>query len=307
MNDNSESMVVTCSIGGQSVEFNEQDVNAALGFLTVNLVDVPTQDELAEFMDFINYGGRINLASLNRTNLRKEWSFVFDSIVRAFTCRKTGYDNISSVVQKLVFSIAYNGHLNVGLLILEEHATRIIMPLTTRDSSDDRLFHPCISYHSEPSVGGPSSDPLSVALPVLAILPPPMLQPVLLQAIPPLGVRPPIRGPPPADSDSTGHSVASVPFQSTLHPVPYYRYEALLLERDSLLAHIRELQHIIKTTDVNRGMRELREEIHVTCRILEARLHGATSPGRGPDAFMGWASEVMEDLERLGGPEFPRS
>ncbi|KAL8104003.1 hypothetical protein AgCh_028287 [Apium graveolens] len=62
-----------------------------------------------------------------------------------------------------------------------------------------------------------------------------------------------------------------------------------------------------RTTDVDRGVRELREEIHVTCRILEARLNGATLPGRGPDALMGWATEGMEDFERLGGPKFPWS
>ncbi|KAL8131777.1 hypothetical protein AgCh_007632 [Apium graveolens] len=72
MNDNFVSLVVTFSIGGQQIEFNEQDVNATLGLPTANLVEVLTQDELAEFMNFINYGGRINLSSLNRTNLRKE-------------------------------------------------------------------------------------------------------------------------------------------------------------------------------------------------------------------------------------------
>ncbi|XP_074332124.1 uncharacterized protein LOC141668956 [Apium graveolens] len=128
MNDNSVSLVVTCTIGGQQIEFNMQDVNTALGLPTANLVEVPTKDELTNFMDFINYGGRINLASLNRTNLRNEWSFVFDSIVRAFTYMKTGYDNISSMVQKLVFSIAHNRHLIVGLLILEELTTRLTMP-----------------------------------------------------------------------------------------------------------------------------------------------------------------------------------
>ena len=166
-------------------------------------------------------------------------------------------------------------------------------------------FIPVSADHSEPSVGIPLSDPHSVVPPVLAILPPPVLQPVPLQAIPPPGMRPPIRGPPPADSGSTGHSVVSAPFQSTFPPVPYYRYEAILMERDSLLAQIRELQHIIRTTDIDRGVRELREEIHVTWTVLEARLHGATLPGRGPDALMGWATEVMEDFERLAGPEFP--
>ncbi|KAL8091166.1 hypothetical protein AgCh_040320 [Apium graveolens] len=56
------------------MEFSEADVNMALGILTENLIEVPTQDELAEFMDFINYNERINLASLNKKNLRKKCS-----------------------------------------------------------------------------------------------------------------------------------------------------------------------------------------------------------------------------------------
>ncbi|KAL8108735.1 hypothetical protein AgCh_024996 [Apium graveolens] len=168
-----------------------------------------------------------------------------------------------------------------------EHLWRSVGITTMADS-----FIPVPAYHSEPSVGGPSSDPRPVVPPVLVILPPNVAQPVPLRAIPPPGMRPPIRGPPPADSDSTGHSVAGPPFQSTLHHVPYYRYEALLLERDSLLAQIRELQHIIRTTDVYRGVTGLREEIHVTRRVLEAGLRRATLAG--PDAFMGWASENEE-------------
>ncbi|KAL8115927.1 hypothetical protein AgCh_022428 [Apium graveolens] len=83
--------------------------------------------ELAKFMDFINYSEKIDLARLNKKYMRREWSLVFDFIIRAFTCRKTIYDNISSVVQKLVYSMAYNKHLDVGSLILEELSTRLTM------------------------------------------------------------------------------------------------------------------------------------------------------------------------------------
>ncbi|KAL8118737.1 hypothetical protein AgCh_016302 [Apium graveolens] len=73
-------------------------------------------------------------------------------------------------------------------------------------------FIPVPADHSEPSIGGPSSDQRPVAPPMLAILPLVVLQPVPLQAIPPPGMRPPIRGPPPADSGFTGHLVTGVPF-----------------------------------------------------------------------------------------------
>ncbi|KAL8088154.1 hypothetical protein AgCh_038070 [Apium graveolens] len=105
-------IVINCTIKGQQVEILEDDVNKALGIPTDKLVEAPTQDELCEFMEFINYSERINLVNMNKKYLRREWSFLFDSVIKAFTCRKSGFDNISSVVQKLVYSMALNKHIN---------------------------------------------------------------------------------------------------------------------------------------------------------------------------------------------------
>ncbi|KAL1824142.1 hypothetical protein ACET3Z_010920 [Daucus carota] len=153
------SLVVNCSIGGQEIEITANDANLALGLPTENYGAMPTEDELIEFFDFINYSGSITLASLNRTNLRKEWSFVFDAVVWAFTCRKTGFDNISSVVQKLVFSMAHNRHINVGALILEELSTRLTMPLDKRGKKIflprfimSTLTHKVNDIHSLPNI-----------------------------------------------------------------------------------------------------------------------------------------------------------
>ncbi|KAL8112705.1 hypothetical protein AgCh_020140 [Apium graveolens] len=68
------SIMVNCSIRSQQVEFSEDDVNVALGIPTDKMVEIPTQEELDEFMDFINYSEKISLASLNKKNLRREWS-----------------------------------------------------------------------------------------------------------------------------------------------------------------------------------------------------------------------------------------
>ena len=104
-------IMINCTIKGQQVEILEDDVNKALGIPTDKLVEAPTQDELYEFMNFINYHEKINLSSMNKKHLGREWSFLFDSVIRAFTCRKSGFDNISSVVQKLVYSMAHKKHL----------------------------------------------------------------------------------------------------------------------------------------------------------------------------------------------------
>ncbi|XP_074351678.1 uncharacterized protein LOC141690812 [Apium graveolens] len=49
MHDDVVSLVVTCSVGGQQIEFNEQDVNQALGPPTANLVE-----ELSEILGVHN-------------------------------------------------------------------------------------------------------------------------------------------------------------------------------------------------------------------------------------------------------------
>ncbi|KAL8100589.1 hypothetical protein AgCh_032737 [Apium graveolens] len=66
-------IVINYTIKGQQVEILEDDVNKALGIPTDNLVEAPTQDELHEFMDFINYSERIKLTSMNKKYLRGEW------------------------------------------------------------------------------------------------------------------------------------------------------------------------------------------------------------------------------------------
>ena len=79
------------------------------------------------------------MANLNKKNLRREWSFLFDYVIRAFTYRKSGFDNISSVVQKLVYSMAHNKQINVGHYILEELSIRLTMPLESRGK---KIFFP---------------------------------------------------------------------------------------------------------------------------------------------------------------------
>ncbi|KAL8155496.1 hypothetical protein AgCh_000764 [Apium graveolens] len=137
--------------------------------------------------------------------------------------------------------------------------------------------------HSEPSVGVSSSDPRPVVPPVLAILPPPVLQHVPLQAIPPLGMRPPIRGPPPADSGFTSHSVTG-------------RF---------LQGQIQELLHIMHTREVGSGERRLRERLQAFRRAAAVRFAEATHEDITPDFLVEWAKWVLEELEEIGGPDLP--
>ena len=166
-------------------------------------------------------------------------------------------------------------------------------------------FIPVSVDHSKPSVGAPASDPRPVIPPALAILPPPVLQPVPLQAIPPPGMRPPVRGPPPADSGFTSHSVTGVPFQFSSYPVPYHQFEACLMEQRFLQGQIQELLHIMRTREMGSGERRLRERLQVFRRAAAVRIAEATHEDITPDFLVEWVKWVLEELEEIGGPDLP--
>lgn len=81
-------MVVSCKIKNVDVVFDAMDMNNALGLPTKDFVDVPTSQEITDFMDFINYDDTIDLARITKKHLRREWSFLFDTVLKSFYLQK---------------------------------------------------------------------------------------------------------------------------------------------------------------------------------------------------------------------------
>ncbi|XP_063939752.1 uncharacterized protein LOC135148457 [Daucus carota subsp. sativus] len=140
-----------------------------------------------------------------------------------------------------------------------------------------------------PPVAGPSRPPgysrsgqtPIAAIPLRAIPPPAPVMP------PPAPmIRPPIRGPPP-EHESSGFS------------------QALLMEREELLGQIGELTQAMRDLDPNRGERQLREEILAFRTEAVERLCGITAPLGTPGDIIDWARWVLEQLDIIGGPDFP--
>ena len=71
-------------------------------------------------MDFIPYAAEIDLSRRNKKHVRREWSFMYDIILKVFAGRKTGWDHISYIAQYLVFSLAQGRSVNVGKLMMKE-------------------------------------------------------------------------------------------------------------------------------------------------------------------------------------------
>ena len=118
-------IVVSCQIGDKHLTFDADTINVALDLSIDKFDEDPTDQEISDFLDFINYNDTINLGTLNRKHVRREWSFLFDTLQKVFSCRKSGWDHLSHVIVKLAISLAYNKKLNVGSIIIKELAGRL--------------------------------------------------------------------------------------------------------------------------------------------------------------------------------------
>ena len=74
--------IITYNIKNVSVSFNEDDVNKAFQLLEKNLSAPTTDEELIEFLDLIHYTLDINIKMFNKKHVRRECSFMYDSMWR---------------------------------------------------------------------------------------------------------------------------------------------------------------------------------------------------------------------------------
>ncbi|KAK1354641.1 hypothetical protein POM88_047897 [Heracleum sosnowskyi] len=123
--DGTSFIEIHCTVGGNELQFGEKEVNETFGFKTEDHDAEANDKQMVDFMDFIKYADTIEMAKLNKRNVRREWSYLFDALQKVFLCRKTGWDQISHIAVKLAYSLAYNQEINVGAIITRELAQRL--------------------------------------------------------------------------------------------------------------------------------------------------------------------------------------
>ncbi|KAK1389794.1 hypothetical protein POM88_017972 [Heracleum sosnowskyi] len=123
--DETSFLEIHCTVGGKELQFGEKEVNETFGFKTENHDAEANDQEMVDFMTLIKYADTIEMAKLNKKNVRREWSYLFDALQKVFMCRKTGWDQISHIVVKLAYFLAYNQEINVGAIIIRELAQRL--------------------------------------------------------------------------------------------------------------------------------------------------------------------------------------
>ena len=141
--ENGESrQVIICNIKTMAMRITEEDFNQVFK-IPEDVVAPSTDGELVDFMDLIHYSSEIDLARLNKKFVRREWSFLYDTMLKVFAGRKTGWDQISYIAQYLVYSLAHGRPINVGKLILKELTRRLanLLPKEVMKSFSLDLFN----------------------------------------------------------------------------------------------------------------------------------------------------------------------
>ena len=63
---------------------------------------------------------QFNLGDVVRIHYRKEWSYLFDSIIKVFSGKVSNVDAITTPMQLIAYSLLYDKYFNLSRVILTE-------------------------------------------------------------------------------------------------------------------------------------------------------------------------------------------
>ena len=122
MESGESKQIITCTIKIVCISFTDDDLNKTFNLPEENLSALSIDEEVVDFTEFINYAAEIDLAILNKKHVRREFSFMYDTILKVFVGRNTRWDQVSYIAQYLVFSLGQRRSVNVGKFMMKEHS-----------------------------------------------------------------------------------------------------------------------------------------------------------------------------------------
>ena len=97
---NSTNKVISFNLKGSLYSSNGDVLNSCLNFPANTHAISPTEIDIRRMLNEINYDvPDANLGKIVRKNLRKEWSYFFDSLIKVFSGKISNFDAITSVIQ----------------------------------------------------------------------------------------------------------------------------------------------------------------------------------------------------------------
>lgn len=116
-------------IKGNSYVITPSVINEALHLPNSNFESLPTNEEISGMLSSIKYTSRTSpighIGPISRRYLRKEWSYFFDTLTRAFTSKYGGYDDITKSVLKIAYSLIYGRTIDIGSLLLSKISKKL--------------------------------------------------------------------------------------------------------------------------------------------------------------------------------------
>ncbi|KAK1398813.1 hypothetical protein POM88_008676 [Heracleum sosnowskyi] len=112
------------------LEKEAEVINTALGITLEaghQFAELANDDTLKKLFLKIGYAGPIleegttkwyPTGEMDRKHLRKEWSMIFDVMVKVFSTKSTGWNGIPSYIKKLTHSLVHGYKVNVGALLM---------------------------------------------------------------------------------------------------------------------------------------------------------------------------------------------
>ncbi|WOG85173.1 hypothetical protein DCAR_0104360 [Daucus carota subsp. sativus] len=117
---------IKLKINGKSYTITPSLINEALHLPNANFETLPTDEEIISMLNSIKYASEIShLGQVRRPYLRKEWSYFFDTLIKVFTGKCSGFDSITTYVQKIAYSLIYGRAINIGSLLLNEFSYKL--------------------------------------------------------------------------------------------------------------------------------------------------------------------------------------
>ncbi|KAK1395799.1 hypothetical protein POM88_005662 [Heracleum sosnowskyi] len=125
-----ENPSIQFTINGQHYILTAEVINTALGITLQegrNFDELANDDTLKKLFLKIGYACPIleegttkwyPSGKMDRKHLRKEWSMIFDVMVKVFSTKSTGWNGIPSYIKKLTHSLVHGYKVNVGALLM---------------------------------------------------------------------------------------------------------------------------------------------------------------------------------------------
>ena len=124
--NNVSDKVITFNLKGNSYSINGDVLNASLNLPANTHAKSPSEVDIKKMLNEINYSTpNANLGKNFRKNLRNEWSYFFDSLIKVFSEKISNFDAITSVIQEIVYGVLYNHFHDLGELLIIEIGTSL--------------------------------------------------------------------------------------------------------------------------------------------------------------------------------------